>query len=338
MNEEGRAAQMKYLIWGTGYQADVVYRSNCSKFKEWDIDIVGFVDNSRKSDLFHNIRVYSPNEIALLDYDYIDIWVINEGLREIQYQIQNELGIPSEKIKNAFENVIKVLSQHYESYSVYERPSAELFSACVDYYRSHQWYKSIYSNFEKDKRAFYVYEWVKNNLCINTRILDIACGAGELLFHLHQEGYQKLSGFDIDETSIFAAKDLNSITHGNIHFFINNALKPIFLEKYDVLVWMAGLYLFENYSLDCFFAEYVRRINENGYLIFEMVDASYNEIPLNEFHTADWKNSGKKRPSEYQLRMSKKEVLFCAQRHHLRLIKIYNVKNLVPFKIYIFQR
>ena len=131
---------------------------------------------------------------------------------------------------------------------------------------------------------------------------------------------------------------VDKITHGDITFFMDNAIRPQFKERYDVFTWMTGLYLFEDYRLDDFFEEYVERLNESGYLIFEMVDTSYNEMPMNEFHTQDWKSEGEKRPSEYIIRMSKEEVINKAKEYRLNLRKVYDVQHEIPFKVYVFQK
>lgn len=332
---------MKYLIWGTGYQADVVYQANCDKFKEWNIDIVGFIDNHIREDrrFLHDIRIYAPEEIVNLEYDYIDIWIISSDVTEsIKEQIRTNLKIPNEKIRNVFSDVVEQFALPYKEIDSYKLPSMELFSACIDYYKSHQWYKYIYRTFERQKRSYYVYEWIKENLDKESKVLDIACGGGELLWYLRQEGYRKLSGFDIDETSVQTAKAVNHITHGGISFFMDDAIYPQFEEKQDVFIWMTGMYLLEGYSLEDFFEEYVDRLNESGYLIFEMVDTSYNEMPMNEFHTQDWKSEGEKRPSEYRLRLSEEEVINKAKEYHLSLRRVYDAQHKTPLKIYVFQK
>lgn len=332
---------MKYLIWGTGYQADVVYRSNREKFREWNIDIIGFIDNHTYEDrrFFHDIRIYAPTEIVDVEYDYIDIWIIDRETREsIEEQLRTKLNIPNEKIRNAFSDVVEQFALPYKDIDSYKLPSLDLFSACIDYYKSHQWYKYIYRNFERQKRSYYVYEWIKENLNKESKVLDIACGGGELLYYLRQAGYRNLAGFDIDETAIQTAMAVDKITHGDITFFMDNAIRPQFKERYDVFTWMTGLYLFEDYRLDDFFEEYVERLNESGYLIFEMVDTSYNEMPMNEFHTQDWKSEGEKRPSEYIIRMSKEEVINKAKEYRLNLRKVYDVQHEIPFKVYVFQK
>lgn len=333
---------MRYLIWGTGYQANLVWQSNCDKFKDWDIEIVGFIDNKIDADkpFFHGIKVYSPPEIADLQYDYIDIWVIDEGLEQIKRQIKQELHIADEKIRNAFTDAIRIFSEPYRDRQQYVRPSVELFSAYVDYYRSHQWYKNAYRQFERQKRAWRVYDWINAALDKNCEIMDIACGGGELLYYLREAGFRNLHGFDIDRNSVLTAQDIDRVTQGDIHFFVDDATRPQFTGKYDVFVWMTGLHLLENYSLKSFLGEYVPKLNRNGYVIFEMVDAAYNYMPMNQFHTADWEitGGGLRRNSEYKIRMAKAEAVADAEDFGLELKAVYDVPSKIPFKIYFMQK
>lgn len=331
---------IKYLIWGTGYQANVIWQSNCSKFADWNIEIVGFVDNRISLDrhVFHGIKIYMPSEIADLEWDYIDIWVIDEGLRQIKSQIKNELGIRDEKIRNAFEYAVEKFSEPYIGKNEFLKPSFQLFSACIDYYRSHQWYKQAYKSFDSRKRSYYVYEWIRENVSRDCKILDIACGAGELLWYLREDGFENLYGFDIDDTSICTAKAVDRITHGNIVFFNDDAVSPKFKGRYDLFIWMTGMYLLKDYSLEKFFSEYVPKLYESGYIIFEMVDSSYNDMENNEYFTQDWNSEGEKRHSEYIMRMLKQQVVDRAAKFNLTLKKIYDVQSSIPFKIYIFQK
>ena len=330
---------MRYLIWGTGYQSNAIYEANCNDFSKYDVEIVGFIDNNKSNELFHDIKVYRPDEIAGIEYDYIDIWVVDDAFYEIRKQIKNELKISDDRIKNVFEDIIKKLVVPYMDDVSYKLPSDELFSACVDYYRAQQWYKHSYRALKMHNRVYYVYEWINKNIGKNDRILDIACGAGELLYYLRSDGFENLFGYDIDDKTLQAAKKINELTHSNIQIFKDDAAMPKFSDKFDVMVWMTGLYLMKNFKLQDFFDGHLEKLNDNGYIIFEMVDILYNEMPMNQYHTQDWKQPGKKRPSEYKLRMSYDDVISKAKDYGLEFIKKYDVpKYAVPFKIYIFKK
>ena len=184
-----------------------------------------------------------------------------------------------------------------------------------------------------------MYEWINKNVAKNDRILDIACGAGELLYYLKSEGFDNLYGYDIDDKTLHVAKKINELTYGNIQIFKDDATAPKFNSKFDVMIWMSGLYLIKDFRLEDFFAGHLEKLNDNGYLIFEMVDISYNKIPMNQYNTQDWNTQGEKRPSEYKLRMSYDDVISKSKDYGLEFIEKYDVPKFVtPFKIYIFKK
>lgn len=61
---------MKILIWGTGYAG------RCLFFKletEKNIDVIGFIETTPKSNEFLNLKVYAYNQLQELEYDFLVI-------------------------------------------------------------------------------------------------------------------------------------------------------------------------------------------------------------------------------------------------------------------------
>lgn len=100
----------KYLIWGTGRVAERRF-SLVSLYI--NIEIVGFVDNhsDQQDGMFHGIKIYAPTDIWKLEYDFIDIWVVN-GYKDIREQI-NAMGISDKKIESVFRPYIQKLINKY---------------------------------------------------------------------------------------------------------------------------------------------------------------------------------------------------------------------------------
>lgn len=100
----------KYLIWGTG---EVAERRFSLVSLHINIEIVGFVDNhfDKHDGMFHGIKIYAPADISKLEYDFIDIWVVN-GYKDIRGQI-NAMGIPDKKIESVFRPYIQKLTNKY---------------------------------------------------------------------------------------------------------------------------------------------------------------------------------------------------------------------------------
>lgn len=334
---------MRYLIWGTGLRAEELYQANYEQLRKRDIEIIGFIDNRITQKTFHNIMVYSPQDIKQLEYDFIDIWVIH-GKEDIKKQIETELNIPSERVKSVFEKYIQKLTLEYEnvkqknSQKRYERPTLELLSACVDRYEGQQWYKYAYKGFEKRKHVYWGYEWIKENIHKDASILEVACGAGGMLYHLHENGYENLAGYDIDERAIKAALDMNRITQGKLEFYVDNAISPQIKSQYDVIVWVNGMYHLPGFDLHDFFDKHILMLKDKGYFVFDMVDIKYNEVPQNEYRTDCWNKEGEKLPSEYKLRMAKDEIAAVASEYEAKLIECFDVNETVPRKVYIVER
>lgn len=328
---------MKYLVWGTGKRAEEVCSLYYDKFKQLNIDIVGFVDNSKRTSDFYGKQVYTPNEVSSIEFDYIDIWVIN-GRESILEQIENELGM-SQKYRNVFDEYIQQtqIQNNYEGH--YEKPSYEIVTAFVDKYGAQQWYKYAYRAFEERKHSYLAYDWIKHNISKNSNILEIACGIGGMLFHLEEDGFSHLSGYDVDVKSIHAAEDLNKWSHGDINFYVENAKAPRLQENYDVMVWVNGMYHLEEYSLDKFYQTHLSALNPNGYVAFDMINSQYNDVPNNQIRTDCWdKGVTQQLPTEYKIRMSKEEVVAISKKYHMELVEYYELPGTVPHDVYIMRR
>lgn len=339
-NRERTIRNMKYLIWGTGDKAEELFTVNKDKLtKENGIEIVGFIDNNRDKINFHGIKVYSPNEIIDLIYDYIDIWVL-KGYEQIEKQITEELDIPKDKIFNVFSSMKERIANEYKKCNNgYHRPSLELVSVCSDYYKCQQWYKYAYKEFENRKHCYYAYKWVSENIDKNCKILEVACGIGGMLYRLCEDGFYNLTGYDYDVKSVNAANDICKITGANIKIYRDDATHPKVNSKYDVLVWVNGMYHLENYSLKDFFDTHIAMLNKDGFIAFDMIDIKYNSVPQNEYRTDCWNKEGKKESSEYKIRMSEEQVKAVAQSYGLELIKSYDITNaIVPHMVYILQK
>lgn len=332
---------MRYLIWGTGKRAEELYFSHSNKIQNYDIKIIGFIDNRRDKEFFYDKEVYLPHEIPNLAYDYIDIWVIN-GKEEIERQIKDDVHIPDNKIQNMFIEILDKMMSTYEKPKEterYKKPSLELLSVCVDLYAAEQWYKYAYKNFKNRKHCYLAYKWISENVDKGSKILEVACGAGGILYHLYQDGFHNLAGYDVDRKAIDVARKLTDITNANIELYIDNAMSPNVNAGYDVIVWVNGMYYLSDYSLDQFYENHLPMVKNNGggYILFDMIDIKYNDIPQNEYNTQCWNKDGEKRPSEYKIRMSKDEVIEVSKKYKAEIIEYYFIDSIVPHDVYVFK-
>lgn len=217
-------------------------------------------------------------------------------------------------------------------------PSLGLLSSCVKKNSAQSWYEYAFREFETRKYAYYAYKWIKNNVRPENKVLEVACGGGGMLYHLYRDGFSNLYGYDYDENAIDVGGDVISTMQENINFYVDDAYNPQIKGMYDTIVWINGMYHLDHFSLDDFFDKHVRMVGDNGYFIFDMIDSSFNNIPQNEYCTQDWNKEGEKRPSEYKIRMSKDEVIQVAKKYNASLVKVYDIQDIIPRKVYIFTR
>lgn len=160
-----------------------------------------------------------------------------------------------------------------------------------------------------------------------------------MLFHLFSDDYKYLSGYDIDEKAIAAGRDIANSLNAPINLFISDGFNPNIDQKYKVIAGINWIYHVHGYSLDAFLQKHSPFISERGYLIFDVVDISYNTIENNQYHTDDWKKPvHERRNSEYLLRCSCKDISLTAAEYKFTILKIITVANVIPRKIYILQR
>jgi len=217
-------------------------------------------------------------------------------------------------------------------------PSQAMLSAYVDFFGAQQWYKYAYKEFKHRKHAYIAEHYIAEHIKKDAYILEVAVGAGGMLWKLNSRGYVNLTGYDYDEKSINVAKHIAKDINADIRLYVDNATEPAYGKFYDVITWINGMYHLENYSLDDFFYSHCRMLNDGGYFIFDMVDEAFNRRPFNEFSTQDWnKKDSERRPSEYKIRLSKKEVFQVAQRHNAKVIKYYYIQDVIPRVVYVIQ-
>lgn len=103
----------KYLIWGTGNKSEKNFKGFLLASLNRNIEIVGFIDSNpdKHNNMFHDINIYAPTIINQLDYDFIDIWVV-DGYEDIKKQI-NAMGISDKKIKPVFQLFVQALNDKY---------------------------------------------------------------------------------------------------------------------------------------------------------------------------------------------------------------------------------
>lgn len=149
----------KIMIWGTG--------NCCKKFLDkindvikQKINIIGYVDNDEKKQgkYYNNSKIYSPNEILGINFDYIIIASEFDG--EIEKQIL-KLGIKSEKIIKGLVYKFKYdFKQCFEYYIKYKNIiENKKFSIVSD----SCWGGFLYQKINKEYTSPFVWTKIENN-------------------------------------------------------------------------------------------------------------------------------------------------------------------------------
>ncbi len=103
----------RFLIWGTGRVAER-YGMLLEKMGLDKVEIIGFIDHdSRKhGKMFRGKTIFSPDDIPVLDYDYITIWS-SVYYDEIYLQIIKEYNVSPSRVTDIFSPYKQKLKEKY---------------------------------------------------------------------------------------------------------------------------------------------------------------------------------------------------------------------------------
>jgi 2-polyprenyl-3-methyl-5-hydroxy-6-metoxy-1,4-benzoquinol methylase len=170
--------------------------------------------------------------------------------------------------------------------------------------------------------------WLNEKIGLNgCRVLEIGCGTGTSLIALAELGAE-VSGIDMDESAIGAARDLCGIFNVNARLFTGNAenvISELNNQQFDLVLFVATLeHMLYGERINCI-KKYYNHITDNGYMgIFETpnrlwyFDAHTGMLPF--FHwlqddmaldylkigqSEEPKNSNTKRPDIHNLQLAR---------------------------------
>lgn len=158
---------------------------------------------------------------------------------------------------------------------------------------------------------------------------------------LAEQGFEKLSGFDVDLKVIEAGREISENTHLPILLWVDNGLLPNTppAVAYTVILALNWTFLVEGFSLDRFIEGYLPFLEENGVFIFDMIDAVFNHMSDNQYRSSELdKPVEERRPSEYKIRMSEEQVWTVLASYGLKIIQVITEEQRIPKKIYIASR
>jgi SAM-dependent methyltransferase len=153
-------------------------------------------------------------------------------------------------------------------------------------------------------------DWIVEHISKNQLIFEVGCGCGANLIWLAQHGFHNLVGTDGSASAIAAAKQLADLAQQKISVHVADGFAPAERsEKITVLLAINCIYY-----APINMAEYLKacrdKLAPSGYVIFDMVDRSFDRMPNNQYMTDDWRlPEAKRRPTQYVVRMSPDDLM-----------------------------
>lgn len=184
--------------------------------------------------------------------------------------------------------------------------------------------------------------WVAKNIVRDADILSTGCGAGFNLMWLAQNGFYRLYGFDIDENTVRAGADICSKANLPVLLWMDEGLAPKNIPsiRFSVIEALNWTMYNDKFSLDGLLDRYLPYLKEEGFIIFDVIDSSYDAVPNNQFITSDWdKPLEQRHPSEYRIRISEVHVLETLKARGLALVRTFSEsQEVIPRKVYVAQK
>jgi len=180
------------------------------------------------------------------------------------------------------------------------------------------WFYYVYKNRPIRWDIWKPCDWLNANVSVDSTILETGCGCGLNLLWLGQHGFKKLYGSDIDVTALNVGKAFGKVSNIPVLFLLDDCLNPEIIPQdiiFDVIIALNWTHLTDDFDLEVFLKTYAPYLSDNGLIIIDFVDSSYNKVKYNECCTNDLT-----KPTEYKKRYSKNEADSIAKKANYILI------------------
>jgi glycosyltransferase involved in cell wall biosynthesis len=218
------------------------------------------------------------------------------------------------------------------------RISPEIIDTALANHGAPPWFQYIYKHRTERWDVMNPCRWIADNIDPASPILSIGAGVGFNLFWLAERGFTDLHGSDIDPKAIAAGSEIAQRTGLPVSLSVRDALAPVPTggAKYAVIEALNWTMLLGGFKLKQFLDIYVPQLAQNGVLIIDAIDASYSDVPDNEYLTSDMgKPVMARRPSEYLVRLPESEVRAEFASHGLSVVEMWQGTERVPRKVYL---
>jgi hypothetical protein len=175
-------------------------------------------------------------------------------------------------------------------------------------------------------------EWIARNVDRRTTIFETGCGCSANLIWLGQHGFTKLSGSDVSTEAVAAGNQLSRLSGVPIAIGEDNCLAPrLPVSQAGLVLALAWTYLSAEFELGRFLVAYRDKLEYGGIVIFDMVDATFDQMKDNQYRTDDWSLPVEcRRPTQYKIRMTVDEVKTIAVRSGFEILAILPGTEMPP--------
>jgi len=183
--------------------------------------------------------------------------------------------------------------------------------------------------------------WIAQHLPTNACILETGCGTGFNLLWLAEQGFTNLCGFDICENAVNAGMEIAETAGLTVELWVDDGLAPVHLrnQKFSAIIALNWAHLIPGMSYERLLKTYLPYLTDDGVFILDAIDAAYNNVQDNQYHTWDRaKPVQERRPSEYCTRVSTDDVAQFSAALGLSVETILTEEQAIPKKVYILRR
>ena len=218
-------------------------------------------------------------------------------------------------------------------------PDQTIFTEIIHEHHLSEWFVQAFTQFTKRLYTYLPYKWILDHITKKNTILVAGCGAGDMLYHLYEHGYKYLFGYDFDNNVIHAAQEIADRIDAPINFFITSGHHPNLQKTFDVIIAGNRICHVSDYGAENFIKAHIPYLKRNGFLIFDTIDAAFNQQDNNNDGILDQDSPlSQNKTGEYPYKYSLDDIKELAEKYHFDVIYHEYLGPSAPHHFYILKR
>lgn len=173
-----------------------------------------------------------------------------------------------------------------------------------------EWHSYAVSSRQWRRHACTPCRWLAEVVPHDQPVFEPGCGSGANLLWLGQRGFKHLLGADISAEALALGGLLSKELGIPMETWQDDGISPAKLpENLGGIVSVNWFYHVPGANFSQFLTTYRKALRPGGYLALDMVTRHYDKVPGNQWHTGEMHlPESQRRPSEYTLRLDRREV------------------------------